>query len=197
MADGTAVRLTSMLQDIGRGDPDATPRLIALVYDELHHLAQRRMAAEAPQTLQPTALVNEAYLRLFEGQTPAFENRAHFFGAAAEAMRRILVDRARARHSLKRGGGMGRVDLESATLDAAEPAEVLQLDEVLARLEAFDPRGAEVVKLRCFVGMSIAEAAAALNVTTRTINRDWLAARAWLKAELAREACRSDADTSA
>jgi RNA polymerase sigma factor (TIGR02999 family) len=178
--------LTTVLDAVGKGEPGAAAMLIPLIYHELHSLARTRMAAESPaHTLQTTALVNEAYLRLLGDRHPAFENRAHFFGAAAEAMRRILVEHARARHRLKRGGGWARVSLEGVDVSGAdEPSRVLSLDAAVEKLQTFDPRLAEIVKLRCFVGMSIAETAAALGLSSRTVNRDWLAAKAWLKGEI-------------
>jgi RNA polymerase sigma factor (TIGR02999 family) len=142
------------------------------------------------QTLQATALVHEAYLRLFEGAGGArFGNGAHFFAAAAEAMRRILVEQARRRKQVKRGGGRRRVDFAAAGSARApgghDPADVLAVHQVLAKLERLDPRMANVVKLRYFVGMTIAEAADALGLTSRTVNREWLVAKAWLARELA------------
>jgi RNA polymerase sigma factor (TIGR02999 family) len=179
--------LTAILSAASAGDADAARRLMPLVYEELHALARARMSREgAGHTLQTTALVHEAYMRLLGAREQNFENRAHFFGAAAEAMRRILVDHARAKSRAKRGSGRTRIALDDdLPLAAQDPAEVLSLDRVLSALEAKDPRLAEIVKLRCFVGMTIAEVAAALGVSTRTVNRDWLAARAWLKGALA------------
>jgi RNA polymerase sigma factor (TIGR02999 family) len=182
--------LTQILNDAAAGDPAAGERLLSAVYDQLRHLAAGQMARESPGgQLQATALVHEAYLRLLGNESSQqWDNRAHFFGAAAEAMRRILVEHARARLRIKRGGGWHRVDLDHAeaagAADDADPGDVLALDEALARLQQFDPRLAEIVKLRCFVGLTIAEAAAALGVSSRTIDRDWTTARAWLKAEL-------------
>ncbi len=180
--------LTGLLGALERGEAGAESRLFEAVYDELRRMAAGMMAREGPgRTLRATDLVHEAYLRLVpEGGSAAWESRAHFFGAAAEAMRRILVDRARARARLKRGGNWSRVDLEAVdTGEDSDPGPVLALDGALARLEAFDERAAEIVKLRCFVGLTIAEVAQALSLSTRTVNRDWLVAKAWLKGELA------------
>lgn len=180
--------VTGLLAAAAAGNRDAAGRLVEAVYDELKILAAGRLAGEARgRSVQATDLVHEAYQRLFGSPTPQrFENRAHFFAAASEAMRRILVDRARARRRLKRGGGRARVSLEAAeAVIDAEPESVLALDEALSRFEQLDARAAEIVKLRCFVGLTIAEVAEALGITSRTVNRDWLAARAWLKGALA------------
>ena len=171
------------LNAIEGGDPQAASRLLPLVYDELRRLAAQKLAQEKPgQTLQATALVHEAYLRLV-GAEPAqpWNGRGHFFAAAAEAMRRILVENARRRHSLKRGGGHVRCDLDGLQLAAPEPVEdLLALDEALNRLAALDPIKAELVKLRYFAGMTIEEAADALGVSSATAKRYWNYARAWL-----------------
>jgi len=179
--------VTRLLRAIDGGDEGAADRLLPLVYHELRQLARSRMARERPgATLQPTGLVHEAYLRLVGDGTARFASRAHFFGAAAEAMRRILIERARSRSRLKRGGDQRP---ESLTVDPESglpgPDELLALDQSLARLEALDPRMAQVVKLRCFVGMSIRETADAMgeDVSPRTVNRLWTAARAWLLSE--------------
>jgi RNA polymerase sigma factor (TIGR02999 family) len=180
--------VTSLLEAAAAGNRDAADGLVDAVYGELRQLAAGRLAGEAPgRSVQITDLVHEAYLRLFGTPTPQrFENRAHFFAAASEAMRRILVDRARARRRLKRGGGRARVALDMAEpAIVGDPDSVLALDEALERFQQLDPRAAEIVKLRCFVGLTIAETAEALGVTSRTVNRDWLAARAWLKGALA------------
>jgi RNA polymerase sigma factor (TIGR02999 family) len=178
--------VTRILDAIGQGDPQATAQLLPLVYDELRRLAAAQLAREKPgQTLDATALVHEAYLRLV-GDRP-FENRRHFFAAAAEAMRRILVENARRKRSLKRGGGRQRLDL-----DVEEPVEVerseqlLALDEALDRLQARDPDKAQLVKLRYFAGMTIEQAAEALGISVTTANRWWSYARAWLHEEIRR-----------
>jgi RNA polymerase sigma factor (TIGR02999 family) len=180
--------LTCILSAIEQGDPQAAEELLPLVYDELRKLAAQKLAQEQPgQTLQATALVHEAYLRLI-GSDPgrSWANRGHFFAAAAEAMRRILVDRARARKRLKRGGDARRqrLDLEGLVHDDALPDDLIDLDEALTRLSAVDPRGAELVKLRLFAGLSLDEAAAVLGIVRRTAERDWAFARAWLFRQL-------------
>jgi RNA polymerase sigma factor (TIGR02999 family) len=162
-------------------------RLLPLVYDELRKLAAWKMAHEsATQTLQPTALVHEAWLRLGGATQPDWENRAHFFGAAAEAMRRILLDRARRRRAVRHGGGLERVNADD--LDLAAPAEndalIVALDEALTRLAREHPQKAELVKLRYFAGLSHEEAAEALGVSEPTAKRWWSFAKAWLYAEM-------------
>jgi RNA polymerase sigma factor (TIGR02999 family) len=175
--------VTRILSALEQGDPQAGQQLLPLVYDELRRLAAQRLAQEPPgQTLQPTALVHEAYLRLVgKDDGPAWDNRGHFFAAAAEAMRRILVENARRKRSHKHGGGLKRHDAEGAELAAAEPVEdLLALDEALDRLAARDPLKAELVKLRYFAGMTIDEAAGALGISAATAKRYWAYARAWL-----------------
>ncbi len=162
--------------------------LLPLVYEELRRLAAYKMAQEAPgQTLQPTALVHEAWLRLGADAQPPWQNRAHFFAAAAEAMRRILVERARQRTALKRGGGAERVsldELEIPPVGAADDERLLAVDEALERLAAHHPLQAEVVKLRYFVGMTFEEAASVLGISLRMAKTRWAYARAWLKVEM-------------
>jgi RNA polymerase sigma factor (TIGR02999 family) len=174
---------TRILADIERGDRQAAGELLPLVYDELRKLASSRLAREAPgQTLQPTALVHEAYLRLV-GSDPGkpFDGRGHFFAAAAEAMRRILIDRARDRHRLKRGGGRRRVRLDLDDLLAEPPGDdLLALDEALTALAGEDPMAAALVQLRVFAGLTLGQSAEALGVSRRTAERDWTYARAWL-----------------
>ena len=175
--------ITQILQAIDRGEPRASEELLPLVYQELRRLASARMAQERPgQTLQATALVHEAYLRLVGGDvTTSWENRRHFFAAAAEAMRRILIEKARHRARLKHGGQLDRVDLADADLALEEPREdLLQLDEALQALEQSDPRKAELVKLRYFAGLSEEEAAKVLDISRATASRWWAFARAWL-----------------
>jgi RNA polymerase sigma factor (TIGR02999 family) len=173
---------TRILSASEQGDPHAAAQLLPLVYDELRRLAATKLAQEAPgQTLQPTALVHEAYLRLVGGDAaPSWNSRGHFIAAAAEAMRRILIDNARRKHSLKRGGGRQRLDLDD--LAAAGPAheDLLALDEALAQLAAADPQAAELVKLRHFAGLTVAQAAEALGVAPRTADFLWAYARAFL-----------------
>ena len=180
--------VTRLLDAAATGDQKAAAELLPLVYDELRKLAAARMAQEQPgQTLQPTALVHEAYLRLV-GSDPAAEwnSRSHFFGAAAEAMRRILVERARRRGRQRHGGGRKRVNLEEAcALVQPRSDDLLALDEALTRLAARDPLRAELVKLRFFAGLTTAEAAEVLGVSVATADRWWTFARTWLYATLA------------
>jgi len=175
---------THILEAIQQGDAKAIKELLPLVYGELRRLAAQKMAREQPgHTLQATALVHEAWLRLGDG---VFANRAHFFAAASEAMRRILVERARRKHREKRGGGAEHVDVDELEI-AAPPdneEESLAVDEALDRLAAHDARKAEVVKLRYFVGFSFEEAAEVLGISVPTAKRDWAYARAWLHQEL-------------
>jgi RNA polymerase sigma factor (TIGR02999 family) len=178
----TAGDVTLLLEAAGSGDRKAFNRLYEAVYAELHRVAAANMRQEGSgHTLQPTALVNEAYLRLVPSGG-AWENRKHFFGAAAEAMRRILVDHARRRLSLKRGAGMERVTLSGVDAPVPESeVDVLLMDEALQELQAQRPRLAELVTLRFFAGMSIEEAARALDISPATAKRDWAFARAWLQ----------------
>ncbi len=165
-----------------KGDSAAADELIVFVYAELREMAAAKMARElAGQTLQPTALVHEAWLRLGGERQPNWQNRAHFFGAAAEAMRRILIDSARRKSAARHGGGMERVNANDTDVAAANSSEeLLEVHEALDRLAAEDPRKAELVKLRYFVGMSLEEAAEVLGISERTAKRDWAYARAWL-----------------
>jgi RNA polymerase sigma factor (TIGR02999 family) len=179
--------VTRILSAIEQGDPHAASGLLPLVYDELRRLAAAQMARGRPgQTLNATALVHEAYMRLVGDQH--FENRRHFFAAAAEAMRRILVEQAPRKKRQKRGGGQGRVDLDAADLAAPEPdADLLALDEALTPLAAVDPPAAELVKLRYFAGLSTPQAAEALGIAPRSADRLWAYARAWLREALTNE----------
>jgi RNA polymerase sigma factor (TIGR02999 family) len=178
--------VTRLLERVNRGDRRAADELLPLVYEELRALARSRLARErGARTLQPTALVHEAYLRLIQDVDPGWENRGHFFAAAAEAMRRILVERARRAARHRHGGKLHRTTLsEHAAVSVPTPEELLAVDEALARLEERDARMAEVVKLRYFVGFSVEETAAALASSVRTVGRQWAAARAWLAREL-------------
>jgi len=188
--------VTQILDAIESGDAHAASELLPLVYDELRTLAEARMANESPDhTLEPTALVHEAYIRLVGGADPGWQNRAHFFAAAAEAMRRILIDNARHKKRLKRGGNHQRVELHdniaAAPLSGVGAAsnngdDILQLDEALARLADEDPPAAELVKLRFFAGLTLADAAALLHLPRRSADRLWAYARAWLRCELDR-----------
>jgi RNA polymerase sigma factor (TIGR02999 family) len=176
--------VTRILAAAKRGDPHAAGQLLPLVYDELRKLAARRMAEEKPgQTLQATALVHEAFVRLVGGEHPhGWDGRGHFFAAAAEAMRRILIERVRRKNTRKAGGGHRRVDLDDfdPALDEPDP-ELLELDDALRGLEQRHPRKAAVVKLRFFAGLTTAQAAAALGVSTSTAENDWAYARSWLR----------------
>jgi RNA polymerase sigma factor (TIGR02999 family) len=177
--------LTQALQRLQQGDPGAADHLLELVYDELRRLAAAKMASEAPgQTLQPTALVHEAWLRLGSETQPHWQNRAHFFAAAAQAMRRILVEAARRRSRLKRGGGAELLPLDTAALETPRGApdeEVVAVHEALGQFAAEDPAAAEVVKLRYFIGLPMPEVAEVLQVSPRTAARLWAYARARLK----------------
>jgi RNA polymerase sigma factor (TIGR02999 family) len=175
--------VTRILSAIEHGDAGAAERLLPLVYDELRKLAAQKLARESPgQTLQATALVHEAYLRLVDVErTPHWNSRGHFFAAAAEAMRRILVDRARRKRCKKRGGDRVRLDLDQFAAATSERLDdVLEIDAALVRLAVADPQAAELVKLRYFAGLSIPEAAAALGVSPRSADLLWAYARAWL-----------------
>jgi RNA polymerase sigma factor (TIGR02999 family) len=176
--------VTRILSAIEHGDPGAAERLLSLVYDELRRLAARKLAREAPgQTLQATALVHEMYLRLVDvDKAQHWKSRGHFFAAAAEAMRRILVENARHKLSLKRGGRLDRRDVDEAQLAAPAASDtLLAVDEALAGLAAADTQAAELVKLRYFVGLSLPEAAEVLNISPRSADRLWAYARAWLR----------------
>ncbi|HSM79345.1 MAG TPA: sigma-70 family RNA polymerase sigma factor [Bryobacteraceae bacterium] len=175
--------VTRILEAVGAGRSHAAEELLPMVYEELRRLASQRMANEsANHTLQPTALVHEAWLRLVHTEGARFENRGHFFAAAAEAMRRILIERARRKRALRHGGGWERVDLNEidAPATAAEPL-LLEVSEVLTELEREAPRAAELVKFRFFGGFTFEDAARLLGVTSRTARRDWRFARAWLR----------------
>jgi RNA polymerase sigma factor (TIGR02999 family) len=182
--------ITRILGAMEQGDAQAAEQLLPLVYEELRKLAAQRLAREKPgQTLGATALVHEAYLRLVDvKQAQAWNSRGHFFAAAAEAMRRILVENARRKGRLKHGGRRRAVDLESGCLVSAAPSlDLLALDEALIRLAEIEPTKAELVKLRFFAGLTMPEAAAALNISLATAERYWTFAKAWLYAELADE----------
>src|ERR1017187_512830 len=175
--------VTQVLQAVGVGEEHAAEKLLPLVYEELRKLAAYKMANEAPgQTLQPTALVHEAWLRLGADGQPAWRNRAHFFAAAAEAMRRILVDRARQRTAAKRGHNPQRTEWSDSKLQAVSPDEqMLAIHEALDQLALRDPVSADLVKLRYFVGLSMAESAESLGLPLRTAERMWTFARTWLR----------------
>lgn len=179
--------VTRILNAIERGEAKATDELLPLVYEELRLLAAQKLSREVPgQTLQATALVHEAYLRLAGDGPQSWVNRGHFFAAAAEAMRRILVDSARRKKSLKRGGGRRPVDLDESLLidDARQAEEILALDEALGKLTQEDPLKADLVRLRYFAGLTIEQAAKALDISHATAERSWDYARSWLRVEL-------------
>jgi RNA polymerase sigma factor (TIGR02999 family) len=179
--------VTRILSAIEQGDPRAASELLPLVYDELRKLAAQRLAQERPgQTLQATALVHEAYLRLVgDPEGRSWDNRGHFFAAAAAAMRRILVERARAKGRVRRGGEWRRIDLEDLALAVSAPPDLLlTLDDAIARLEAEDPAAAALVRLRYYAGISVEQAGASLGISTATAYRHWAYARAWLASDL-------------
>lgn len=180
--------ITRILQDWGRGRADAEERLFLAVYDELRRVARKYLRRESPdQTLQPTELVHEAYMRLVDQTRVTWQNRAHFFGIAAQQMRRILVDRARARKADKRGGDISLLAFDEAHVAprGQRPVDLLALDEALERLAKMDERKARVVEMRFFAGLREEEIAECLNVSTKTVERDWQMAKLWLYRELA------------
>jgi RNA polymerase sigma factor (TIGR02999 family) len=179
--------VTHILSAIDEGDPQAAEKLLPLVYDELRKLAALKLAQEKPgQTLQATALVHEAYLRLVDrDNVQHWNSRGHFFAAAAEAMRRILVDQARKKMSRKRGGGLGRLPLEEVEIVVPEPAvDLLAVNGALEKFERIDKAAADLVKLRYYAGLTLPQAAEALGISSSTADRQWAYARAWLHAEL-------------
>ena len=187
VAETSAGKVTEVLRAASSGDPRVADELLPLVYDELRRLAGHQMARETPgQTLQPTALVHEAYLRLVGPQEIAWENRGHFFAAAARAMRQILVNRAHKRRAAKHGGGRAKVSLQDAGPVAGEPPadELLALDEALDRLAEAAPEKARIVMLRYFTGLTVEETAKALGLSPRTVKRHWRFAKAWLHSEM-------------
>jgi RNA polymerase sigma factor (TIGR02999 family) len=181
--------VTGLLLSWGSGDESAAERLLTAIYDELHRQAARAMRREnGEHTLQATALVNEAYLRLVDQRRVEWRNRAHFFGIAAQTMRRVLVDHARGRLAEKRGGGMQQLTLggaDQAVADANDGVAILDLHDALERLAVLDPEQARLVELRYFGGLNIEETAEALGVSPATVKREWAFARAWLRRELA------------
>jgi RNA polymerase sigma factor (TIGR02999 family) len=181
--------VTQILERVEQGDGKAAEELLPLVYEELRKLATQKLANElSGQTLQATALVHEAWLRLMGSQGQSWQGRTHFFGAAAESMRRILIENARRKKSLKRGAGVEKLDLDQVDVAAnADEDTLLAVNDALEKLALEDPRSAEVVKLRFFVGMSNAEAATALGLSERSVKRCWTFARAWLYNEIRRE----------
>ncbi len=180
--------ITQLLASVGRGDSSARDRLWALIYEQLRTLARQQLADEsAGHRRQPTSLVHEAYFRLVGGEDIQWSSRRHFFAAAAQAMRRILIDDARKRRSLKRGAGQSPAPLlEGARMSDQDPVDVLAIDEALSRLELEDARKAQVVMLRFFGGLTVEECAEALELSPRTVRNEWRFARAWLSAELSK-----------
>src|SRR2546430_1534936 len=178
--------VTRILHSIECGDPKAADELLPLVYEELRKLAAHKMANDVQgQTLQPTALVHEAWLRLTGNENVKWDGRAHFFGAAAEAMRRILIDNARRKKALRHGGGQQRLDIQEVEIAAAaDDDELLALNDALEKFSKHDPQKAELVKLRYFAGLTIEEAAATLGISAATAKRHWIFARAWLFDEI-------------
>lgn len=179
--------VTRILRAIEQGDPQAAEQLLPLVYDELRKLAAAKMARENPgQTLQATALVHEAYVRLLGGENAQhWDGRRHFFAAAAQAMQRVLVENARRKRRLKHGGAMRRRDIDGVDVVCEVPSDdILALDEAIARLQQEDPRGAKLVQLRFFVGLNHEEAGRVLGISAVTARRDWRYARAWLQREM-------------
>lgn len=180
-------RVTELLEAIQRGDRGARDRLFVAVYDELKQLARGRLRSEAKaETLQTTALVNETYLRLCGPAPPSYENRRHFFGIAARAMRQILVDHARHKKAGRRGAGAEHVLLSDHPAAVRDPDEIIAIDELIERLAQHRPRHAEVVVYRFFVGMTVLETAEILDISPRQVEKDWDVARAWMKAEITR-----------
>lgn len=188
MPASSSSEITALLIDWNNGDRAALDRLMPLVYEELYRLARHYMRLErAGHTLQTTALINEAYLRLVDQRSVRWQNRAHFFAISAQLMRRILVDHARSHTRAKRGGDARKVLLDDAALVSQErAAELVSLDEALKRLAALDPRKEQVVELRFFGGLSVEETVEVLEVSPRTVEREWRLARAWLRREIER-----------
>ena len=184
--EAPSTEVTALLVRLSRGDKSVIERLMPLVYEELHRRASRYMRGErADHTLQPTALVHETYLKLVEQREPNFKNRAHFFAVAARLMRRILIDHARSRLSSKRGGGQMPIPIEdSLHLRTDTPIGLLAVDDALRRLATFDSRQEQIVEMRFFGGLRVEEIAEVLGISTRTVEREWTMARAWLYDQL-------------
>ncbi len=180
--------ITALLRRVRGGEPDAKAALIRLVYPKLRQLARRQLHRESPgHTLQPTALVHEVYLRMMSGAEPEWDSRSHFFAVASGIMRRILVDHARGRAAAKRGGGAVAIELDETIIMSPQQSQLLlDVDECLRRLSELDDRQAKVVEMRFFAGLTEEEIASVLGVSTRTVKRDWVMAKAWLRAELSR-----------
>ena len=189
MDSASSTRINRLLQDWGRGNQQAREALIPVVYDELRRLARRHLRHErADHTLQSAALVNEAYLRLARQEPPQWQNRAHFFGVAAQMMRHILVDHARYRLAAKRGGGAPRLTLEvDVALEQRADVDLIALDAALEKLAALDSQQSRLIELRFFGGLSIEETAVVMGVSPATVKREWMTARAWLRREMKRD----------
>jgi RNA polymerase sigma factor (TIGR02999 family) len=189
MTGSSTREVTQLLRAWSEGDGSALDKLMPIVYDELHRMARQYMVHEKPgHTLQTTALVNEAYLRLVDSAHANWQNRVHFFAVCAQAMRRILVDWARSRQAMKRGGELRPLELDEALAGAEAPgADLVALDDALKALAAIDPRKGQVVELRFFGGLSVEETAAVLKVSSQTVLRDWSLAKSWLRSELSGE----------
>jgi RNA polymerase sigma factor (TIGR02999 family) len=192
--DPPAHQITQLLQAWSKGDQAALDQLVPLVYDDLHRLAQHYMAQERPQhTLQATALVHEAYLRMLDSARPSWQDKAHFFAVCARMMRRILVDRARSRQAKKRGSHLPLLCLEEVLARTERPGtDLVALDDALAALEVVDPRKSQIVEMRFFGGLSAKETAEVLKVSEETVLRDWKLAKSWLRRELSREKLRKE-----
>jgi RNA polymerase sigma-70 factor (ECF subfamily) len=185
MAAPTTQNLTQLLRSWSEGDKSALDQLVPLVHAELHRLARGYMRGERQgHTLQTTALVNEAFLRLIDWKDVSWQNRAHFFGVSAQLMRRILVDFARSRNNAKRGGDVARVTLDEASMPASSGADVVAIDDALKALQALDSRKAQIVELRFFGGLTTEETAEVMKISSRTVEREWSPAQAWLLREL-------------
>jgi len=187
MADTGPPEVTRLLVAWGQGDTSALERLIPVVYNELKRMARRHVARERRQTLQATALVHEAYMKLVDQRSVSWQNRAHFFAVAARLMRRILMKRARRRHAAKRGGAATEIGVDEVEVQSGEPpVDLVALDAALTRLATVDPRQAHIVELRFFAGLSIEETAEALDISPATVKREWRTAKAWLYKEIQR-----------
>jgi RNA polymerase sigma factor (TIGR02999 family) len=184
-----AIQITQLLQSWSHGDEAAIDKLMPLVYDELHRMARRYMSNEKPDhTLQTTALVNEAYLRLVDASGANWQNRSHFFAVSAQVMRRILVDWARSRHAAKRGNDVPALELDEAlAVPIKTGTDIVAVDDALKALTLFDSRKSQIVELRFFGGLSVKETAAVLKVSEETVHRDWRLAKSWLRRELGRD----------
>ncbi len=184
----SSVNVTMLLKQISSGNQNAVAELVPLLYDELRRMASRYLQRERPgHTLQATALVHEAYLRLVDQKGVEWQNRSHFFGVAAQQMRRILVDYARAHHAAKRGGPLPKISLDDALAIAeGRTGDLLELDEVLTRLASIDAQQVRIIELRFFAGLTVEETAEVLNISPATVKREWTTAKAWLAREIER-----------